>query len=79
MGTGFGLLGVATAILGQVRLHAVRTDEEAHRAISPVVHSYILLLSCLAAFQKPEWAFLLAVFYAVFVLVMKARPATNQI
>jgi geranylgeranylglycerol-phosphate geranylgeranyltransferase len=79
VGTGFGLLGALAAILGQVRLHLVRTDEEAHRAISPVVHSYILLLSSIAVFQKPEWAFLLAAFYAAFVLVVKARPARNQI
>jgi len=79
MGTGFGLLGVVATILGQVRLHKVRTDEEAHRAISPVIHSYILLLACIALFQKPEWAFLLVVFYAGFILVMKARPARNQI
>jgi geranylgeranylglycerol-phosphate geranylgeranyltransferase len=79
VGIGFGLFGVLAAVLGQVQLHMVRTDEEAHRAISPVVHSYMLLLSCIAVFQKPEWAFLLAVFYAAFVLVMKARPARNQI
>jgi geranylgeranylglycerol-phosphate geranylgeranyltransferase len=79
VGIGFGLFGVLAAILGQVQLHMVRTDEEAHHAISPVVHSYILLLLCIAVFQKPEWAFLLVVFYAAFVLVMKARPARNQI
>jgi geranylgeranylglycerol-phosphate geranylgeranyltransferase len=79
VGTGFGLLGVLAAILGQVRLHMVRTDEEAHRAISPVAHGYILLLSCITVFLKPEWAFLLVIFYAGFVLVMEARPKRDQI
>ncbi len=40
----FGL-GSFLTIISQFRLHHVKTDEEAFAAISPVVHSYILLQS----------------------------------
>ena len=72
-------VGTLTALAAQVRLHRVSSDEEAHSAIAPVVHSYILVLSSIVCFQKPEWTAFLIVFYAAFVLVLKIRPAKNQI
>lgn len=76
---GFLFSGVAATILGQVRLHCVRSDEEAHKAIAPVVHSYILLLSGMASFHRPGWGIPLVAFYGLYVLVMSIRPARNQI
>ena len=70
---------VAVSIIAQVRLHAVATDNEAHRAIAPVVHSYILLLSVVASAQKPAWTGFFVLFYAAFIAVLKIRPAQNQI
>jgi 4-hydroxybenzoate polyprenyltransferase len=75
----FALTGIAAAIVGQVRLHRVRTDSEAHRAISPVVHSYLLLLSSIAIMQRPSWIPGILMFYAAFVLVMNGRPEKSQI
>lgn len=75
----FFLVALAASLLAQVRLHTVTSDENAHSAIAPVVHSYILLLSGIACLQKPEWAGVLVLFYAAFVGVMKIRPAKNQI
>ena len=51
----------------------------AHRAISPVVHSYLLWLSAIAAMQRPAWIAGLLLFYAVFVLTMNVRPEKSQI
>jgi hypothetical protein len=71
--------GIAAAVVGQLRLHRVRTDAEAHRAISPVVHSYILLLSAIAVIQRPVWIVGILFFYAAFVLTMNVRPEKSQI
>lgn len=74
----FGL-GFFLTIISQFRIHRVITDEDAFTAISPVVHSYILLLSSIAIAQKIEWAIHLILFYLCFVFVMKSRPMKNQV
>jgi 4-hydroxybenzoate polyprenyltransferase len=76
---GFLVLGMLCAIRAQVKLHRVKTDQEAHRAISLVVHSYLLLLAGIAISQKPEWAMSLALFYVLFIFAMAVRPEKNQI
>jgi len=75
----FAFAGVAAAIVGQVRLHRVKTDGEAHRAIGPVVHSYILLLSAIAVMHQTEWIPGLLLFYGAFIVTMNNRPGKNQI
>ena len=75
----FGTAGFIAAALAQVRLHKVRADEQAHSAIGPVVHSYILILSSIVCMREPEWGAFLTLFYAGFVIVLKVRPARNQI
>jgi 4-hydroxybenzoate polyprenyltransferase len=75
----FFLVALAASLLAQIRLHTVTSDEDAHRAIAPAVHSYVLLLSGIACLQKPGWAGVLFLFYAAFVGVMETRPAKNQI
>lgn len=71
--------GIARAVQAQVRIHGVSDESEAHRAIEPVVHAYILLLSAIAALQKPTWTFGLILFYAVFLAAMRRRPMKEQI
>ena len=71
--------GIGMSVLTQISLHSVKTDNEAHIAISPCVHCYILLLSGLAVLNKPEWFFLLVVFYIFYIITLKIRPAKNQI
>ncbi len=71
--------GIVAALVAQVRLHAVSTDAEAHRAIAPVVHGYILLLAGLAAARQPHWFPALALFYLAFVGVLSRRPMAAQI
>ena len=73
------LAGIAAALVGQARLHHVQTDNEAHRAIAPVVHSYILLLSSIAVIHRPSWIPAILLFYAAFVFVMDGRPEKTQI
>jgi hypothetical protein len=75
----FGLAGVASMMAGQWQLHRVRTDEQAHRAIEPIVHGYILLLSSMVLIGRPGWVTLLVAYYALFVLMIRARPAQDQI
>jgi 4-hydroxybenzoate polyprenyltransferase len=69
----------ACSAIAQLRLHRVRSDKTAHRAIEPVVHSYILLLAALAAAHQPQWAPFLVAFYAAFIWTMKRRPMRAQI
>jgi 4-hydroxybenzoate polyprenyltransferase len=71
--------GFAYAGLAQVRLHRVRGEHDAHRAIEPVVHAYILLLAAVAAFQKPDWTHALVLFWIGFVVTMESRPMKEQI
>lgn len=75
----FGLAGLAAAAVAQVRTHRVTSAHEAHRAIAPGVHAYILLLAAVAAAARPSWAILLALFYAGFVLTLRRRPMAEQI
>lgn len=75
----FLITSLVLTIIGQILLHKVQTDEEAHPAITLVVHSYVLQFSALALLRKPEWLFFLIVFYIGFIIVMKVRPEKNQI
>jgi 4-hydroxybenzoate polyprenyltransferase len=71
--------GVASTALAQVRLHRVRSETEAHRAIGPVVQAYVLLLSAIAVAQEPSWSPAIVLFYVGFLLTLKLRPMKQQI
>jgi 4-hydroxybenzoate polyprenyltransferase len=71
--------GGVASMTAQVRLHRVRTDEQAHVAIGPVVHAYILLLSSIAVAHQANWFIPLVLFYVGFVVALQRRPAHNQI
>lgn len=75
----FVYTGIGMLILTQISLHYVKSDAEAHIAISPCVHSYILLLSGIAVLNKQEWFIPLVVFYIFYIVTLKIRPAKNQI
>jgi 4-hydroxybenzoate polyprenyltransferase len=75
----FLLMGTIAAIIGQIRLHRVRIDRDAHTAIVPIVHSYILVLAGLSAMRQPTWIIALLIFYGLYVLVMRLRPTQDQI
>lgn len=75
----FLVTGAAATLLGQVRIHRVRFEAEAHRAIEPVVHAYILLLAAVASLHEPTWTAGLATFYAAYVIAMRVRPEPAQI
>jgi 4-hydroxybenzoate polyprenyltransferase len=71
--------GVAAVVLAQLRLTEVEDEITAHRAITPVVHAYVLLLAAIAAAQKPEWSPALVALYLAFVVTMRRRPMKEQI
>lgn len=71
--------GAAFAIVSQIRLHSVRDEGQAHRAIAPAVHTYILLLVAVALAHRPEWTPGLYIFYAAFVVTLRRRPMRQQI
>jgi len=75
----FGLAALGTTIAAQRRVHRVRSERRAHRAIGLVVHAYLLLLATVAAAARPAWAPLLALFYLGFVVTLRRRPMTEQI
>jgi len=78
-GAAFGLAALAAVLVAQVRTHRVLDARDAHRAIAPGVHAYILLLAGVAAAARPSWAPGLALFYAGFVLTLRRRPMAEQI
>ena len=71
--------GICVSIFTQMNLHSVKSDAEAHKAIAPCVHSYILLLSGIAILSKPDWFIYLLMFYILYIITLKLRPARNQI
>jgi len=75
----FALGALVTVLLAQTRTHAVTSHHDAHRAIAPVVHAHILLLSAIAAAARPTWVPGLLVFYGGFVLTLHHRPMAEQI
>lgn len=75
----FFVTGTLISVIAQVRLHKVQNESEAHRAISPVVHAYILFLCSIAIIQKPNWAVFLTIFYLGFIGTMNLRPMKEQI
>jgi 4-hydroxybenzoate polyprenyltransferase len=70
---------LAALLIGQLRLHRVTVDAEAHRSIVPVVHGYILLLSGMATAVRPAWFLPLAGFYIAFCFVVARRPERGQV
>ena len=64
----FVYTGIGMLILTQICLHSVKSDAEAHIAISPCVHSYILLLLGLAIINKPDWFIPLLTFYLLYIV-----------
>jgi 4-hydroxybenzoate polyprenyltransferase len=75
----FALTGSVTGIMGQVRLYLVRGDNDAHQAISCVVHTYVLLLASISCCNKPEWGIYLIMFYMLFNIFIYKRPSETQI
>ncbi|MFI5263857.1 MAG: UbiA family prenyltransferase [Candidatus Kapaibacterium sp.] len=73
------LIAFRMTLLAQLRLHRVRHDEEAHKAIAPVVNTYILQLTAIALSIKPSWWWILALYYIAYELTMKLRPLKAQI
>ena len=71
--------GIAVSVFTQMNLHSVKSDAEAHRAIAPCVHSYILLLSGIAILNKSGWFIHLLIFYFLYIITLQLRPARNQI
>lgn len=75
----FGAAAFLTTITGQIRLHRTGTDREAHRAIAFTVHTYLLLLSGVAAARKPSWLPFILVYLGAYALVIRFRPEKSQI
>ncbi len=75
----FGIPAFYHIVAGQVQLHFNQQDADAYRPIIHVVQSYILVLSAVSAFLRPEWTALLIVHYGVFLQVLRRRPEVSQI
>lgn len=71
--------GVAAAVAGQLRAHAVEGEEGAHRAIVPVVDALLLLLLGIAGLGRPDWSLWLVGYFVLYRLALRRRPARQQI
>ena len=71
--------GAGALLLGQARLHRVRTDRDAHRGIAPIVHAYVLLLSGITTCYRPDWAPVLIACAGLYLILMRIRPESSQI
>jgi len=76
---GLLLAGAGCSFVAQVRLHEVRSDAAAHRAVVPVVHAYVLMLSGIAAAHRPGWSGALLAFVALYLAAITSRPAREQV
>ncbi len=77
---GAGLLaGAGVSLVAQLRLHRVRSDETAYRAVVPVVQTYLLILASVASAHRPDWSVALAVFVAAGFVAIGTRPHRSQI
>lgn len=72
-------VAAALSAAGQIQLHRVRTDHEAHRPISLTVHVYLIGLAGIAVDARPEWLLPLIAFYGVFIATLFHRPSQSQI
>jgi 4-hydroxybenzoate polyprenyltransferase len=75
----FLMAAVITTLYTQWQLRQVMYDEEAYKAVSPSVHSYLLTLSSITSMNKPSWSIFALLFYMAFIAVMKIRPTKSQI
>jgi 4-hydroxybenzoate polyprenyltransferase len=75
----FTLAAAACMAAGQVRLHRVTTDGEAHHAVAFTVHSYMLLLSAVAIAERPSWSIFLILYFGAYLLTLRFRPERSQI
>ena len=75
----FFAAGAVATVIAQARLHCLVDERDAHQAITPVVHAYILTLSSIVAMQKPSWTLGLVAFYAAFLVTLKLRPMKEQV
>ncbi len=75
----FGVSGLLVLLYTQIMAYRLRSEKDAHQAVVPVVHAYILILGSIVISQKPAWTLWIFVFYAAFVLTLKFRPEQNQI
>jgi 4-hydroxybenzoate polyprenyltransferase len=74
-----GLAGFIFLAAGQYYIHRVKSEAEAYKSISPVVHAYILLPASIVCLSKPEWSLWITAFYAGYILTLKLRPERSQI
>jgi hypothetical protein len=75
----FVFAGTGASLVAQVRLHRVRDERQAYRAIAPVVHAFVLTLAGLAVTHKPAWTAPLALYYLAFGLTLRGRPMPEQV
>lgn len=75
----FLITAVISTLYTQWQLRQVMYDEEAYKAVSPSVHSYLLTLSSITTMNKPSWSIFALLFYMAFIAVMKLRPTKTQI
>jgi 4-hydroxybenzoate polyprenyltransferase len=76
-----GLLGAGglVSLVAQARLHRVRVDAEAHRAVVPVLHAELFGLAAVAVAYRPEWMFALLALQGTFATLLARRPAPAQV
>jgi 4-hydroxybenzoate polyprenyltransferase len=78
-GLAFVTAGAVVSLVAQARVHRVRDERQAYRAIAPVVHAFVLTVAGLAAARKPAWAVPLALYYLAFGLTLRGRPMREQV
>jgi 4-hydroxybenzoate polyprenyltransferase len=72
-------IAVALGVAGQVHLHRVRTDHDAHGPIGLTVHVFLLGLAAIAVSFRPDWLIPMLAFYGAFIVTLVRRPALSQI
>lgn len=75
----FLIASTAVSFYTQMKLHNVTNDDNAYKAVSPSVNTYILMLISISLANKPSWFIALILFYLGFLTTIKFRPERTQI
>ncbi len=72
-------VALLAALVGHLRLGRVRSDARAHRAIVPVLGSFVFLMAAIAAAARPGWGLILLAGAGALPLSVARRPVRAQV
>ncbi len=73
------VIGISFTLLGQIRLHQVKRDNEAYRAIVPALHGYVFSLLAIIIANQQTWLPTMLLYVTCYFVAIRVRPERSQI